>query len=347
MIGLICLPVIVSYAETETDYTRKDLDKIDKEIDKNRKKILELNDKIIEQRETIDKNEDEIDIKKEELRTVKRTSNDSWDSALEIMDAKEKVRDAETKFTDSQRELLELLNERSRYMASIEPLKEKILFIKNELKKQDIPESEIIISPSSNFTGYTKKIGVTLASSCITLIQNNITTTCPTYEDLVHLDSSIQRVSGEFTIIDDFFQRLNSNYEESWRWYDFDNNLRVFIDPPNGMAERIKMIEIRNNFGIYEVDILNNVLNNPRSLVYYKDRSIDNCENAVISSDKWQLLLNDTIKYLQSNCEDGMTQFNSTEIIPLPRTEIDITTSPQWQYEQWVKQALIDCKQRC
>ena len=205
------------------------------------------------------------------------------------------------------------------------------------------------------------------------MIKHNITTTCPSYKELVDLDSSNTYVSGEFVIDENgYFHRANSPLKESWAWYDWDNSQRIFVDPPLGMLDKIKMIYIQSNFYNYfivgdmtqksnikyiEIKVTDDFGNNSTitravsnyvelqetERVIYHDRHVDKCRVATINADKWKILLPDTINYMQNECDESYTNVIIKEIIPAIKTEIDYSTSPAWKYKLWLENAIKNC----
>src|SRR3990167_9187536 len=86
--------------------------------------------------------------------------------------------------------------------------------------------------------------------------------------------------------------------------------------------------EMKTNCPTYE-DIL---------LVYRADRYVDSrCHSAIISAEKWILLLGDTIWYLQSGCTK--TNFDSIVKIYQKPMDHDPKSSTWYKYQQWLKNA--------
>lgn len=254
-----------------------------------------------------------------------------------------------------------------------EEIENSIILLRKKVDDKEVLQEESNTS-DSDFTGYVKKIGIRLSQSCITMIKNDIPTTCPSYELLQQLDSSIIDVSGKFGFKDGFFQRLKPSIDNSWRWYDFDNHLRIFVDPPAGMESRIKMIEITPNLNTYliknnqyqpqkyeytDIEIINPLSKKTETItikvetqkqgrILFHDRFIDNyCDVSKITSDNWEKLLLDTINHMRLNCIEGSTSFDNMEFIPAKITEFDMTTSPSWQALQWFESAKKECKELC
>jgi hypothetical protein len=61
--------------------------------------------------------------------------------------------------------------------------------------------------------------GIVLDNTCKTILRNNVTSNCPTYEDVITVfpDTSIQDVSGRFDYFDGIYQRgpekLHNSFE--------------------------------------------------------------------------------------------------------------------------------------
>ena len=217
-----------------------------------------------------------------------------------------------------------------------------------------------------------KLIGVRLSTNCITMnkldqhpdfefttqYESNMTnaewsmelekikqnySTCPTYKDLLSLDSSNKEISGEFSMYDGYFHREQSDFVDSHQFYDTDDTIRIIIDPHYELASRIKMITIESNFGFYTTAYDRDLDGDSRTLS--KDRMIDNCYNATISTANWKMLLPDTVFTFRNGC-------TSAEIVDqvkykMPYTVIDKSTSPNIQYQEWLKETKNNCKVKC
>lgn len=282
-------------------------------------------------REQIINQEKIIDDFKEFLREVKRQAGNSWDAVLEITNAETNVNNSINSLDSMKNDLLNILNKQSEYLMEIDLLEDKLA------------NSERIIRMKANTPDYVKLIGIDISKTCETLLKNNIETTCPGYDLLRQLDSSNTVVSGDWINPDGFVKRDTSPYENSWRWYDHDKQIRIIVDPPLGMSDRIKMITITNNFNVYFTPDDLKMDNNTRK--WHEGRYVDACKNAVVSSDSWKKWLPDTIHYLRTNCQ--ITGLEELQIEIIEKTEIDITTSPNYQYEQWMINAKEECKDKC
>lgn len=314
--------------------------------------------------QTLEKN---LDIAKENLRIAKRDQHKSWEGSIHLESVQAALEEAENNVRESRIKYIDLLREKSNIIKDSK--------LADEQKRKDDEAQRIATRP--NLSGLVKMIGVELSQSCIIQIKNKMPTDCPDYLDLRQLDSSKQEISGYFKRVDGYYFRDNPVLLESWRFYDHDPAIRVIIDPPNGMAERIRTITIQDNFDTYllpdssvmkqDYVILNNTsaydgwgnnstytkLDKPSvqawgdtaSRVIYHDRFVDKyCKKAVINAEKWKMLLPDTIDYMRNNCDEKHTSFNHKEIVVQQLTPQDITTSQKWKDDQrikWIKEYCI------
>ena len=217
------------------------------------------------------------------------------------------------------------------------------------------------------------QIGITHSKLCKTMIKSNYTSTCPTYNQLISYDTSNQKISGKFvTDADGYFHREPTPYYQSFRYYDNDPTSRIFVDPPDETANKIKMIEIISNFDSYILDTihyeksvfdfievtyngktyqkaignqnknqtthLNNTISDFGHIIYH-DRYIEKCNNATITADRWEELLPLTISFLKNNCNEDNRQFQEKKFNKYNKTEIDISKTKMWEdrmRHQWI-----------
>ena len=232
--------------------------------------------------------------------------------------------------------------------------------------------STIDNSVLDNLPDMDTKIGIKMSSTCETMLKNNFTTNCPTYKQLEYLDTSDISISGNFTTDENgFYHRGDEIVNESYKFYWEDTATRVFVDPPSSMVDKMKMIYIQSNFNTFifpqdiaiddkfEIQITNKtdvygentkfteyrdrVKIESFGLVSYNDRYIDDCKIATINADDWQFLVEDTLHFMINNCDIDYTNFEEREITSPTKTEIDLTTSPNWVYQQWVKNTVENC----
>lgn len=320
------------------------------------KRIEQIDIQKIQVNKDIKDNENDIAAAKINLKQVKKAASTSWDAVLEIREAENKILQAQANYTASRNELKSLLQEKSDLIKIIRGL------VKVEV------EDDTPLIPSN----LTKRIGITLSNSCIIMVSNNFTTNCPSYEDLFILDSSNTSWSGNFTTdYNGFFHREDPPIDNSYRLYQFDSKVRIFIDPPH--PDRYKLITIVPNFDTYfiagdliqrqEYTLINvtqagnstqkainySYLNQTQEYgrVLYHDRYVDNCKSSVIDAEDWEILLVDTINFLRNDCLPQHTSFDEREVIIPEYDEIDITTSPNYQAKWQLEEDMIRCKVLC
>jgi len=187
-------------------------------------------------------------------------------------------------------------------------------------------------------------LGIQLSKSCTTMIKNNLTTNCPTYEEIMFIfpDTSDQKMSGGFEFKDGYLQRGQSNYRDSFMFYQYDIEKRLWIDPSPRIATSVKLIIIEPRLDEYK--ITGQYVNTTSIDVGHQRWVNEGCYIARISATDWQFLIGDTLLYLDSDCE--ITNFDSIKKITWQKTIIDITTSYKYKLEQWFKQAIEDCGKR-
>jgi uncharacterized protein YlaN (UPF0358 family) len=188
-----------------------------------------------------------------------------------------------------------------------------------------------------------KLIGIEIGANCIAMAKLNMTS-CPTYEELYYLDSSITEVSGEFSHHDGYFHREKTGYQDSFRAYDHSDKIRILVDPPQNEGIRIKMITIEPNIGLYtDKGFTTKITDGKR--VMGNERIIKDCTTAKISADNWKMLLPDTIHTFRNGCESA--EIEDLIEFDMPKTEIDIWSSPNVQYAEWLLKIKQTCKVKC
>jgi len=212
----------------------------------------------------------------------------------------------------------------------------------------DFVNNKVKDSKSNNITvaDLEKKIGIILSNTCIQMIKNNIETTCPTYEELYFLDSSNEDVSGKFVTDNGFFHRENTSMTNSWKWYNFEERPRIFVDPPSQTHRDIIIIEITPNLDTFIMPDFEMIQEKTR--VVYHGMYVDKkCKNVIIDSDIWLEHIAKLIHYLRRGCVEGLIPFDNKEYIIIETTAVYIGDSAKWQEQQWFNDSKILCKEIC
>ena len=188
-----------------------------------------------------------------------------------------------------------------------------------------------------------KLVGIELSANCIAMAKIG-SSSCPTYEDLLSLDTSITEMSGEFSFYDGYFHRERSSYTDSYRAYDNDDTVRIIVDPPYNESTRMKMITISSNLGYYaDTGYATKLVDGKR--IMGNERIINDCYTANISASNWKMLLPDTIFTFRNGCESS--DIEDTVSFTMPKTYMNPLTSPNMQYQHWVLEMKQLCKVKC
>ncbi len=174
--------------------------------------------------------------------------------------------------------------------------------------------------------------GITLDNTCKTMIKNNLTTACPTYE-----------------FLNLFYNDLECGYQDKAACLDYYKQHKItdgyILDPTAEVMNQIKLITIRANFVEYLLPDEAGFNNTERSINYGLGRFVDSCRLAYIDAGQWFGLLGDTIMYLDSKCTETSYTEGRSEI--LARTVHDISESYKWQLDEWIKESLEKCRMKC
>jgi len=363
-------------------YTEKELDEIQRRNNEIIEKIKVIIIDIENQKQVIQDKEESYELKKEIYENIdqygswenaqkkRKAKIEMENTAIEFVAAKEQLislMETQEKYIVRAANYQRILGEANIELQSVIPQNQttiqnqtKTVLIepiimpeKQTIENQTLPllnQTKIIIS--QELTGLRNQIGVELSNSCLTAIKYNLKTKCPSYEDLYYLDSSNQIISGKFVTTDDFFYRNTTVVRNSWAWYSADQTQRIFIDPPAEMHNKIKMITLLPNFKTYyqQSDIMRKYTGNDTSSmqefdrVLYHDRYVNiNCSIATINADKWKILLNDTINFMQNNCDESATDIDIVEVISVKKTEFDLTKSQAYIDAKRLKWIIKNC----
>jgi len=188
-------------------------------------------------------------------------------------------------------------------------------------------------------------IGVQLSQTCVSMIKANLETNCPTYEEIILLfpDTSDQRVSGQF-VYEDYYKRAESPIKNEFRFYEYDKESRVFVDPAADIASRVKLIIIESRIDEYKLP--NQVITEGSIDVGHQRYVNPGCYEAHLSATDWQFLLGDTMLYMKHDCDPSKTNFNSVKTKTWERVVHDIKTSYKYFLDNWYKAAIEKCGKR-
>jgi len=187
--------------------------------------------------------------------------------------------------------------------------------------------------------------GISIDNTCKTMLKNNLTTVCPTYEDIITLfpDTSTRKITGEFGYYHGLYQRLPTKLINSFGYYQYISDPILFIDPPSEFKTKLHMIEIKANLKEYKLPDNKSYDKVKHTITLGTGRFIDSCRTAYIDAENWIFLVGDTMKHMQSGCTPDSTNYVTLQTTQLNRTKHDITTSYKWRMEQWQKESILIC----
>jgi hypothetical protein len=165
------------------------------------------------------------------------------------------------------------------------------------------------------------------------MLKNDMKTTCPTFATIMalNLDTS-KKESGSFSFYDGYYHRGDPLLKNDYKMYDFEK-YNVIVDPSPAMMQRVKMIIISPSLSNYLLSDDLTKVNNTR--IIHKDRYVDNCKEATISSKTWLDTIGDTVNYLRSGCTG--TLLNTIDTFTDNSTITKIEQSSKWKHDQWLK----------
>ena len=156
-------------------------------------------------------------------------------------------------------------------------------------------------------------IGIILSNTCLTMIKNNVTNNCPSYD------------------------LIKSTFPD------------VIVDPDSEIIDEIRLITIVTSLNNYKLkpnstNIQYDSITNSFDYVMGKSRYVDNsCNNVILSADNFIFLLGDTINYLTHDCDENYT--NADTIIEWSKkaTPINKTDFKEYHYQSWLSHTIQNC----
>lgn len=326
----VCLSALIFGVGLAQGDIRDDISNLKQTITKIEAQIIKIDKEIISQKNTVVGKEVKLENAKTNEKAWRQSVGESWTSQNDWNKAKKQLSDAERELTEAQRKLQLLLNDRNVLVKRIDSIKKEIDNLENR--------------PTPRPTNPTL-VGMSLDNTCLTYIKNNITTNCPTYEELMLIfpDNS-SPISGIFGYMDGMFQRLPTKTHDHFEFYRYHQDNIIFIDPPPSYRDRILMIEIKSNLGEYKLPKNQGYNTTEHSITLGQFRYVNpGCTKAVIDADTYLTVLGDTYYYMVNGCDPKYTNLETVSKEYLQKIEHDITTSYKYQLEKWQKESLLKC----
>ena len=332
---ILVVAVTILMSQALVNYTaatfRDDISTMNAQIDALKTAITNLDADILSQQNIIVGAELEVENAKANEKAWASRLGDSWTSQLDLETAQAELRTAEKELVDAKAKLQDLMNQRNDAVVKINNLNDEI--------------DALLLAPTPQRETY-NMYGLSYDNTCKTLLKNNISTTCPTYEDVITLfpDTSNRKISGEFGYSDGIYQRLPTKLHNSFEYYRLGDSSIIFVDPPVDTRIHIRTIEIKSSLDQYILRGQKTYNPDDNSITLGSGRFVDkDCKNAVVDSKSWIEWVGDTINYMEHSCDPNYTKMNQTTTINLAKTKMDITSSYKWKLEQFQKKAIEQC----
>jgi len=137
----------------------------------------------------------------------------------------------------------------------------------------------------------TKIIGIQLSRTCLQQEKHNLTSKCPTYQDLMQFDNTIRYVSGDITYHDGYWHREQPNFKKHCNYYTPNYILLIVVDPDGcWFKERgIKTITIQSinpNDFVYKLTADRDLVTQMRDLNRERDEDFENKDDAEKAIDR-------------------------------------------------------------
>ena len=331
-IAVLCVVMLnVPHADA---LTRSDIYNTKQTIKTIQNTISSLEDSITTQRDTILT----LEIELVPLIDKERTARE-WDKLNDTAATRNELTIAQSN-VDAKQNSLDIANKTLQNLINSKLAnKSKLINFEDQLSSD---QRMIKNQKDEHLNGLTKVIGIDISKTCKTMVINNYSSTCPSFEDLIGLDTS-KKESGEFGAINGYYQRGKPLLHNDERLYDFESEFGIIIDPSGTMKNKIKMITIEISLDNYMIRGDFKKDDNSRTINHL--RYVDNCKNATITSQNWESILPDTIHYLRTNCE--VTGIDTVEVIHDDVTIIPIDETRYWQDKLWLAETKLNCKGLC
>jgi hypothetical protein len=338
----------VAEAKQDLDDLKDDITDLTKQINDWELDSMDWRNDLREKEDALEDAEDEYDEAKKEHRHAMDVKPQNTDDIEMQDDAREKFKDATKQLKIAQKEYA---IEKSRYDQRMDDLRET----KNELihskDSLDIALEDVTtarVNANRSAQGDNKFINIVLSNSCLTLIENNMTTNCPTYRELKGLyDNTLEHVSGKFVDHGYDIKREDPKYKNYWKYYQALPNWKIItVDPDAEIMQRGVTITIQAT----EFTYLENMKSYDKTPSYNQTKSEryewhnvkyhDHCSKVMMAPDLD--LLPDIINNIWDNCEK-----QEPNVIELFFEDMETKDSQWYAYSTWLTDAMERCLTKC
>ena len=183
-------------------------------------------------------------------------------------------------------------------------------------------------------------INVNLSKTCLTLIQYELQTKCPTYREMIPLfDNTLPKISGYFVDVGYDVKRLPSPLHDHWKYYEQMTKTRVVsIDADTDLFDRgVNIIIEANDFVVIEragaSDKTDSYDSSTLEQTTWNNIHVNKkCDTVSVGPDL--KVIEAAILHVLNKCTTDLSEFKiTTENEP---TVIPKEQSAHWQYLKWL-----------
>ena len=183
-------------------------------------------------------------------------------------------------------------------------------------------------------------INVNLSKTCLTLIQHELQTKCPTYREMIPIfDNTLPNISGYFVDVGYDVKRLPSQLHDHWKYYEQMTKTRVVsIDADTDLFDRgVNIIIEANDFVVIEragaSDKTDSYDSSTLEQTTWNNIHVNKkCDTVSVGPDL--KVIEAAILHVLNKCTTDLSEFKiTTENEP---TVIPKEQSAHWQYLKWL-----------
>ena len=183
-------------------------------------------------------------------------------------------------------------------------------------------------------------INVNLSKTCLTLIQHELQTKCPTYREMIPLfDNTLPKISGYFVDVGYDVKRLPSSLHDHWKYYEQMTKTRVVsIDADTDLFDRgINIIIEANDFVVIEragaSDKTASYDSSTLEQTTWNNIHVNKkCDTVSVGPDL--KVIEAAILHVLNKCTTDISEFKIT--VQNEPTVIPKEQSAHWQYLKWL-----------
>ena len=333
------LTKIIEQLRLDLDTTQIELMEIESDLQQWNIKEAELkNDKFAAEKEFEDA-EDDLEFAERTYRHAQdmtiRNNDDRLEQDAAFLDYKIQVR----QFTNAEKNYNAAMNLYNQGFTTHREQENKEIELNDQLDDLLEQLTEARTKLNLVFRDY-QFINVNLSRTCLTLIQNELQTACPTYRDMLPLfDNTLPYISGYFVDVGYDIKRLPSPLQDHWKYYEQMTKTRVVsIDADTDLFDRGINITIEaKDFVVIErtgaTDKTDSYDSSTLEQTTWHNIHVNKkCDQVSVGPDL--KVIEAAILHVLNKCTTDLSEFK--EIVQREPTIIQKEQSAHWQYLKWV-----------